>query len=318
MNRLVSLLLAAALLLALCSCGAAPAQTAAEGPVVVTTIFPLYDWVTQLSAGLPADVTLLMDSGMDMHSFQPSTADIVKASSCDLFIYVGGESDAWVEDALAEAVNPDMIVLDLLDILGDSAREEELLEGMEPEAEEDEAAYDEHVWLSLKNARVFCAAIGEALSSLDPENADSYAANAAAYDKALTELDARFRSAVDAAPLDTLLFGDRFPFLYLAEDYGLSCYAAFAGCSAETEASFETIAFLSGKVDELRLPAVLTIDGSDGRIAETIIQNTAEKTAQILTLDSMQSVTEEDIAAGATYLDIMEADLAVLTAALNG
>ena len=317
MRRLVSILLAAVLLLSLCSCGAAPAQTAADGPVVVTTIFPLYDWVTQLSAGLPADVTLLMDSGMDMHSFQPSTADIVKASSCDLFIYVGGQSDAWVDDALAEAVNPDMIVLNLLDILGDSAREEELLEGMEPEAEE-EAAYDEHVWLSLENARVFCAAIGEALSALDPANADAYAANADAYDKELTGLDARFRSAVDAAPLDTLLFGDRFPFLYLAEDYGLSCYAAFAGCSAETEASFETIAFLSGKVDELRLPAVLTIDGSDGRIAETIIQNTAEKTAQILTLDSMQSVTAEDIAGGATYLDIMENDLAVLTAALNG
>ena len=315
-KKLFSLLLTAALLLALCACGAVPSVSEA-GPTVVVTIFPIYDWVAELCRDVDGvDITLLMDSGVDMHSFQPSAAEIMTVASCDLFIYVGGESDAWAEDALAEAVNPDMIVLDLMDLLGDRAVEEELTEGMTGEAEDD-PENDEHVWLSLRNAQLFCGAIAEALAALDPANASVYAANAVSYGAELALLDEEYRDVVDSAAFDTLLFADRFPFRYLTEDYDLTYYAAFAGCSAETEASFETVAFLSGRLAELGLPAILVIDGSDGRIAETIADS-AEADVPLLTLDSMQAVNARDIASGASYLGIMEQNLAVLETALNG
>lgn len=238
-----------------------------------------------------------------------------------MFIYVGGESDGWVEDALKEATNKEMQVINLLDVLGEQVKEEEVVEGMEAEEEEfedeNEPEYDEHVWLSLKNAETLCNAITDALEEIDPANKDAYATNAASYLEKLAALDGEYQTVVDNAARKTVLFGDRFPFRYLVDDYGLSYYAAFAGCSAETEASFETISFLAGKVDELRLPCVLTIEGAQHKIAETIVQNTAEKNQSILTLDSMQSTTSTDVANGTTYLSVMESNLDVLKQALN-
>ena len=312
MKRLLPLLLAI-LLLFPAGCGAA--QSAADNGTlsIVVTIWPVYDWIVNLIGDADADVTLLMDGGADMHSFQPSAADIVKVSSCDLFVYVGGPSDDWSADALAEATNPDMVVIDLLDILGYRAFEEEITEGMAADEDDEGPETDEHVWLSLRNAALFCRAIADALAKLDPTNADAYAANADAYCAELDRLDADYAVLTDAAAFDTLLFADRFPFRYLTEDYGLKYYAAFAGCSAETEASFETVAFLAGKLAELGLPAVLIIDGGDGRIAETVADS-AGLDVPILTLDSMQSTTAD----GASYLDIMKQNLAVLDAALNG
>ena len=313
MKRLLSLLLAALLMLT-AACGTAGTPVKLDRLSVVVTVYPVYDWLRNLVDGTDADVTLLMDGGVDMHSFQPSAADIVKVSSCDLFVHVGGPSDTWVEDALAEAVNPDMVVIDLLDVLGDRAFEEETVEGMAAEDEDEGPETDEHVWLSLRNAAICCRAAADALAQLDAANADIYAANADEYTARLDALDAEYDALTDAAAFDTLLFADRFPFRYLTEDYGLTYYAAFAGCSAETEASFETVAFLSGKLAELGLPAVLIIDGSDGRIAETIVEN-AGADVPILTLDSMQSASASD---GSSYLGIMEQNLAVLDTALNG
>ena len=292
---------------------------------VVTTIFPIYDWVREVAGDTgSAEITLLLDSGVDLHSFQPSAQDIMKVASCDLFIYVGGESDGWVEDALAEAVNPDMVVINLVEALGGNAKAEEIVEGMEAEeeeegeeGEEEEAEIDEHVWLSLRNAQTFVSAIAGALETLDPANAEAYKANADAYGAKLAALDAAYTEAVDSAAFRTLLFGDRFPFRYLTDDYGLTYYAAFVGCSAETEASFRTVIFLAQKTDELRLPAVMTIEGKDHRIAETVINSTTNKDQKLLTLDSMQGTTADDVANGATYLKIMEDNLAVLKEALN-
>lgn len=292
---------------------------------IVTTIFPEYDWVMNVlgDKASGADVTLLLDNGVDLHSFQPTAADIMKISSCDLFIYVGGESDEWVEDALKEAVNKDMIVINLMDELGSAVKEEEIVEGMQEEDEHDhhheegEVEYDEHVWLSLKNARVLVKSISDALQKIDASNAGSYKKNADAYIESLKALDADYKAAVDAAGTKTILFGDRFPFRYMVDDYGLTYYAAFVGCSAETEASFETITFLAKKVDELSLPAIFTIEGKDKRIAETIAQNTASKDQKILTLDSMQSVSSGDIKNGTTYMSIMESNLSVLKEALK-
>lgn len=289
---------------------------------VVATIFPEYDWVMQVLGDTVgnADVTLLLDNGVDLHSFQPNADDMIRISRCDLFVYVGGESDKWVEDVLKEATNRNMIVINLLDVLGNSVKEEEVKEGMEPEkdpGEEEEPEYDEHVWLSLKNAVVLVGAIRDALKKLDAENADAYSANAAAYIDQLNGLDARYRETVDAAEVRTVLFADRFPFRYLTDDYGLDYYAAFVGCSAESEASFETIAFLAGKVDELNLSAVLTLEGTAHKIAETVVSSSAAKSAKILSMDSMQSATSREVKNGVTYLSLMEKNLNVLTEALR-
>ena len=325
MKRMISLLLVLTLTAGvLAGCGRQNAPTASDDTKlsIVTTIFPEYDWVREI-VGEKADhaeITMLLDSGVDLHSYQPTAADMIKISDCDLFIYVGGESDQWVADALREAVNKDMVVLNLLDVLGDRVEEEKIVEGMEADeekGEEDGPEYDEHVWLSLKNAETLCSAISDALQQIDPANKDIYAANAAAYTQKLATLDAEYQAAVDTAARKTILFGDRFPFRYLADDYGLSYYAAFVGCSAETEASFETVSFLARKVDELNLPCVLTIEGAQHKIAETIVQNTAEKNQRVLVMDSMQATTAQDAANGTTYLSVMEQNLSVLNEALS-
>ena len=313
-----------ALLLAAFCLGACHFKTKTDNKKlnIVATIYPEYDWVLQIlgEEKANAEVTLLLDNGVDLHSYQPTAEDILKISECDLFIYVGGESDEWVEDVMASANNKDLVTIDLLETLGDKAKEEELIEGMQGE-EEDEGEegpeYDEHVWLSLKNAGIFVDEISEKLQSLDAEHAETYKKNAEAYKEKLLDLDKRFEEVVSASSTKTLLFGDRFPFRYLIEDYGLSYYAAFIGCSAETEASFETIAFLSQKTDELALSSVITIEGSDQKIAKTIIENTSTKDQKILVMDSMQSVTSKDLKTDISYLSIMEKNLETLEEALK-
>ncbi len=312
-----------------CSLSACGAKNSSAGAGddkirIVTTIFPEYDWVMNVLGENPADaeVTMLLNNGVDLHSYQPTADDILRISVCDLFIYVGGESDEWVEDALAEATNKDMVVINLLDVLGNSVKEEEVVEGMqedghEHEHEEGEVEYDEHVWLSLRNAATLVRSISDAVQKIDPYNAQTYGKNTSAYIEKLNSLDEEYRKAVQDASFDTLLFGDRFPFRYLVDDYGLDYYAAFVGCSAETEASFETITFLANKTDELGLPAVMTIEGQDHRIAETVVRNTKGRDKQILTMDSMQATTAEDVRNGTTYLSIMKNNLSVLTDALN-
>ncbi len=482
---------------------------------IVTTIFPEYDWTKQLLGDKAdaAELTLLLDNGIDLHSYQPSVQDIAKISDADIFIYVGGESDEWVHDVLRSARNKELVAINLLDVLGERVKQEEHVEGMEAEDEhhhhdgeehehhhekkavpedrtladyegewqslfpymsqnfkaktasymaaaegfdsndkawdffyegnktdtrfisikknkvtftnengskvtgtykydgfyadcwgetsiryqfrntdkkskapayiqfddhlnfptktehfhiycgddpkamldikyswptyypksidseeemiheflkhyiddddehhhdeEEEIEYDEHVWLSLRHAQLLCGAICDTLCAKDNVNAATYRANLAAYTAQLDALDAGYADAVKSAKRSTLLFGDRFPFRYLVDDYGLSYYAAFAGCSAESEASFKTIAFLAQKVDELGLQHVMQLENSKGKIARTIIQNSKNKKAQILTLDSMQSTTSRDIRKGATYLGTMQKNLTVLKTALN-
>ena len=465
---------------------------------VVTTIFPEYDWVKQIAGDKASnmDITMLLDNGVGLHSYQPTADDILKISDCDLFVYVGGESDEWVEDALKQSTNKDMQVINLLDVLKDTVKTEEAMPGMQAEEghnhgyshfadsdvkdrtlsdwtgewqsvypyledgtldtvmerkaengdktakeykdyyetgyktdvekisidgengtiefakngttskavyeykgyqiydyesgsrgvryffestddsseapkyvqfsdhgiepgkaehfhiyagndgfdalseemenwptyypidmtgseiaedmlEHEEKEYDEHVWLSLKNAETLCNAIAEALEKIDSDDKEIYEKNAAEYIENLKALDTQYQKAVNEAPQKTLLFGDRFPFRYLVDDYGLGYYAAFAGCSAESEASFETISFLAKKIDELNLKNIMTIEKSDQKIAKTIIENTKDKNQNILVLDSMQSTTSGDIKNGATYLSVMEKNLKVLKEALQ-
>jgi len=346
---------------------------------IVSTIFPQYDWVRQIMGERADDVdlTLLINNRIDMHSFQPSVSDIVRVSTADMFIYVGGDSDWWVEDVLRQAVNPNMIVINLMEVLGDRAVYEEIVEGMQHDHDCDDdddcddpshdhgppydhahdhghgsgqehshdhddhdhdhdhdpghdhththdhshdhhhGTLDEHVWLSLRNAVAFTVAITEALSTLDPEHAELFRANLTQYLNRLAELDAEYNEMVSAASSRTLLFADRFPFRYLVDDYGIHYYAAFPGCSAETEASFTTIIFLAEKVDELNLTTVMVTESADEAIARTIISNTASADQRILVLDSMQSANATDWQNGVTYLSIMERNLDVLREALG-
>lgn len=328
MKKITALLLALFMLVgALAGCGKQNDTNQTDKLSIVTTIFPEYDWVREILGEKAdnAEITMLLDNGVDLHSYQPTADDIVKISDCDLFIYVGGESDEWVEDALRNAANGNMKVINLLEVLGDSVKTEEIVEGMQEaehehedaEEHEHEEEADEHVWLSLKNAKMLVRVISKALQELDPDSKDIYAANADTYVKKLSALDAEYQAAVDAASNKTILFGDRFPFRYLVDDYGLRYYAAFVGCSAETEAGFETISFLAKRVDELKLPCVLTIEGAQHKIAETVVRNTTAKNQRVLTMDSMQSTTSKDVKNGTTYLSVMEKNLSVLKEALR-
>ena len=325
-KKLVSYVLLAALALTTLVGCSAKAAGKNEKLQIVTTIFPEYDWVRNI-VGEDADwaeITLLLDNGVDLHSYQPTSEDMVKISTCDVFIYVGGESDGWVDDALADVTNKDMVVINLLDVLGDSVKEEEVVEGMEAEEEEEEEGeeeegpeYDEHVWLSLKNAQTLVTAIKDKLSEADPVHKDTYDKNASDYIAKLADLDLAMSEVVSSAKKDTLVFGDRFPFRYLVDDYNLKYYAAFVGCSAETEASFDTVIFLADCVDKNDLRAVCKIESGDGKIAQTVVENTKKKDAKIVTFDSIQSVTKSDIEDGDTYLSLMEDNLNALRDALS-
>ena len=321
---------------------------------IVCTTFPQYDWVKNI-LGEEAErfyVTLLLDNGVDMHSYQPAVKDIATACSSDLFIYVGGESDTWVADALKEAKNKDLKAINLMETLDNFVKEEEVVEGMQEErkslghsheksskekqeqtqkeshensqeingqkeAADEEPEYDEHIWLSIRNAEIMVKNIEKAIEQLDSDNAKVYQNNAENYIKKLDTLDKQYANTIQNAKYKAILFGDRFPFRYMADDYDLKYYAAFAGCSAETMAGFETVTFLAKKADELRLPVILTIENSDGRIAEAVKSNTTKKNQKILAMNSLQSVTKEQIADGITYLQVMQENLSVLSEALN-
>lgn len=321
---------------------------------IVCTTFPQYDWVKNI-LGEEAegfDVTLLLDNGVDMHSYQPAVKDIATAGSSDLFIYVGGESDTWVEDALKEAKNKDLKAINLMETLDNFVKEEEVVEGMQEErkslghsheksskekqeqiqkesyensqeingqkeAADEEPEYDEHIWLSIRNAEIMVKNIEKAIEQLDSDNAKVYQNNAENYIKKLDTLDKQYANTIQNAKYKAILFGDRFPFRYMVDDYDLKYYAAFAGCSAETMAGFETVTFLAKKADELQLPVILTIENSDGRIAEAVKSNTTKKNQKILAMNSLQSVTKEQLADGITYLQVMQENLSVLSEALN-
>ena len=307
-------------LVAMTACLAIHAE---ERMKIVVTSFPLYDWTRQVIGETPNrfDIEFLQKNGTDLHSYQPTSIDLVKVAQCDLFVCIGGESDEWSKRALVQKDNPRRRTLNLLKVLGSAAKMEE--DHCNEHHHSDKHHHndehnnpDEHIWLSLRHAVKLSAAIAKELSSLDPANATNYINNANAYNTKLTALDRAYADAIAKSAHKTLLVADRFPFRYLADDYGLAYFAAFPGCSAESEASFKTIAFLAQKADALELPAILTLESSNGKIAKTVRNATKRRDQQILKLDSLQSVDEAH-AKTVTYLDVMTRNLATLKAALN-
>ena len=298
---------------------------------IVTTVFPAYDWVKQVVGdNKNVEISFLIDKGVDLHSYQASAADIAKITDSDLFVYVGGESDDWAEDIIKE--NPNLKYINMVDSIGEAALAEELVEGMQDEEDHDhegeehaheegehaheegehedgEEEIDEHVWLSIKNAETIVSAIEAKLAEIDPDNKAEYEKNANDYLAKLDELDKEYKDTLSSIQNKTIIVGDRFPFRYLVNEYGINYYAAFKGCDAGSEASFETVKFLANKMDELNMTDIFIIDGSKGDLAKTIVDNTKDKNAKVLVLDSMQSTKSSD---NASYLDIMKKNLEVL------
>ena len=307
---------AAAVIAAASLSGCAESRSTDDGRLsIVCTNFAEYDWTKNIIGSTEnADITYLLGSGADIHNYQPSTQDMLTISGCDVFIYSGGESETWVDDAVGNVRNKDIKVLRLFDALGQRLKEEETKEGMaaEDEDEEDGIEYDEHIWLSLKNAELLCQSICDTVCEADPSHSAEYRSNLDSYEEKLGALDAEYTEMAESSASRTILVGDRFPFRYLVDDYGIDYYAAFAGCSAETNASFETVATLAGKLDELKLGTVFILENSDDSIARSIIDNSKSRNADIETLNSLQSVTRKDIDSGVPYLSLMEENLNTL------
>lgn len=319
LKRLFSLLLAGMMLLGGLSGCSAPAEQE-EGLSVVATIFPQYDFARQVMGG-DDNLTMLLRPGQEVHSYEPTPQDIIAIQNCDLFIYVGGESDAWIEDVLDGMDTSNMVILSLMDVVDPLEEDtENVLENPEEhDHQEDgthlhEEEYDEHVWTSPKNAMLITQAICDALCEIDPDNAGQYQANTADYLTQLEALDAAFREVIGDAQRDTLFFGDRFPLLYFVREYGLNYYAAFPGCASETEPSAATVARLIDLVREEEAPVVYQIELSNGNIARSIADSSG---ARVETFYTCHNITADDFNAGETYLSLMQRNVESLKEALN-
>ncbi|MGN0792486.1 MAG: metal ABC transporter substrate-binding protein [Christensenellales bacterium] len=295
-------------------------QVEPDGLTIIATSFPSYDFARSV-AGDRANIRMLLSPGAEAHSYEPTPQDIMDIQNCDLFIYSGGENEAWVTDMAASLELDDNKVIAMLNTV--TPLTEETVEGMQEERHHlhhDESCrnshdtgYDEHVWTSPKNAALIAKAICDKLCGIDPANASIYSANTAEYERQLFRLDEEFRALVENAPRRTVVFADRFPVRYFTEEYGLEYYAAFPGCSADTEPSAATIAFLIDKVKEKNIPVVFSIELSNGRLASAVSESTG---AKVLTFTSCHNLTREEFEGGATYISLMESNLLNLREAL--
>lgn len=293
------------LLFSCCSCGKSYSPQSDGELRIIASIFPIYDWTENIAEN--AKVECLGGSGADSHSFEPTVNDIAEISKADVFICVGGESENWVDSAVEASKNENLTVIKLINNVNNLKED-----AVNPQTDSEDA-YDEHIWLSLKNAKICVKEIADAISKVDSKNSEKYNENAGVYVKKLDDLDKKYRETIENSKRKTLIFADRYPFRYMAHDYGIECFAAFAGCSSESQAEFKTVAFLIEKVRETSAPYVIKIDGSNGLIAEMVKDET---NSDILTLNSCQSVTKSEISEGANYINIMSDNLAALQKAL--
>ncbi len=289
---------------------------------VVATLFPYFDFVREI-AGDKVELTMLVPTGVDTHSFEPTPANMIEVQNADVFIYNGGEMESWVPEVLGAVENPNQISDCMMDHV--EAVVEEEVEGMEPEKEGEEAKgatnnetkeveYDEHIWTSPVNAQKIVTEICTVLMEANPENAAYFQTNTNSYIKKLQELDTQFKEVVDNSNSKTVIFGDKFPLRYFADEYGLKYFAAFNGCSTETEPSVDTVAFLIDKIKEENVPVVYHIELNSGAIANTISEATG---AKVLLFHSCHNVTKEDFDNGVTYLELMQNNVEALKEGLN-
>ena len=314
LKPLVPILLILVLSLAFLS-GCAPQVATPEngGISIVSTIFPSYDFARQITAGTDANVSLLLQPGEEVHSFDPTSQDIIRIQNADLFLYVGGENDTWVDGVLS-GLDKSVNTFRMMDYV--TLYQEELVAGMHPEQEDAGGApeWDEHVWTAPVNAIAIVKAMTAELIAIDPDNATTYQANSDAYVQQLQSLDQSFRDVVDAASHKTIVFADRFPVRYFVEEFGLQYYAAFPGCSAETEPSAATVAALIDRVRQENIPVVFYIEMSNEQMANTVAEATG---AVPMLFHTCHNVTKAEFESGATYLSLMQNNVTALKAALN-
>ena len=279
---------------------------------IITTNFPAYDFARQITKGSNIEVKMLLKPGSESHDYEPTPKDIISISKSSMFIYVGGESDEWVNDLLDSIDTSNIQILKMMDEVNPVY--EEKVDGMTINDDEDEEEYDEHVWTSPRNVIKISRTITDKIHKIDPENWSLYESNYSEYRIKLEKLDSDFKDVVNNSNRKVLIFADRFPFRYFVDDYGLGYYAAFPGCSSETEASAKTISFLINKVKEDNIPVILTIEFSNKKIANAISKETG---AKILEFNSAHNISKEDFENGKTYLDIMNDNLNVLKEALK-
>lgn len=327
MKKLVSIFLSTVIICSLFSisgCGKTEKVQKSDGKIsIVTTIFPYYDFVRQL-AGDKADVRLLLSPGSDPHSYEPTPSDIVAIENCDLFIYNGGESDEWVDGVLSSIENKNVKVMKMMEYVTlrheqsmnhnhEHAEHEDMDDNDEGHDHEEGEEYDEHIWTSIRNAERMSASIADELISLDSKNSDYYNEKKADYISSLDSLDKKFTEVANNKKRDTLVFGDRFPFLYFVSDYDLGYECAFPGCSHETEPSTAVVSHLIDFTRENNIPVVFYLELSSGKIAQIISEDSSAKTMQF---SSCHNVTKEDFENGATYISVMEQNLEALKEAL--
>lgn len=282
---------------------------------IIATNFPQYDFVKNITKD-KANVTMLLKIGAEAHSYEPTPKDLIAIEKSDLFVYNGGENDEWIENFLKDNLSKLNSFAFTKEV---SLRAEEEVEGMQPEAEEEhedgeEQGFDEHVWTSPKNDEVILNKLCEAIVKLDPENKDYYEKNASDYINRFKELDQKYSEVISTSKNKTLVFGDRFPLLYFAKDYGLNYYAAFKGCSNETEVSASTIKFLIDKAEQLKSPVIFKIELSSDNIASTIAESV---NAKVMTFNSGHNITVEEFKAGRTMADLFSDNIPALKEALN-
>lgn len=309
MRKLTALLLALIMVFSLCACTNSESETDSGKIKIVATIFPQYDFARQIAGDL-ADITMLLAPGEETHTYDPSPADIITIQNADIFIYGGGESDTWLEGVLDSIDTSKMTLISLMDVCELLETEEE----HEHEHEHDEMPYDEHVWTSPINAMKIVEAIANALCAVDPDDAEAFRANRDNYLGKLTALDLKFHEVIDSAPRSTLIFGDRFPLLYFAEEYGLDYRAAFPGCASNTEPSAATVAELIETVKSENIPIVFKIELSNGQVADSIAEASG---ARVETFYTCHTVSKDDFENGETYLSLMEKNIPLVKEALH-
>lgn len=319
-NKFLLYILPFSVMLAFCGCDSTSFSGDANPSeiVILCTGFSQYDWASNIvgdTSGIKIET--LFKNGIDTHNYQPTAEDIIKISNCDLIIYTGGESDKPITDIINSLGDNKPVIINMMEELKDSL----LCVGeAHPNIEYTHMAlseYDEHIWLSLKNAQTLCRIISDNIIALDQDNLEIYNQNTTEYISKLSDLDYKYAQMIDNSIRQEIIFADKYPFAYLANDYNLTCFSAFPGCSAETDASFETILSLASKIDDLKLTSVITIDGGSTNIDEAVIANSRSTDIKTLSLNSLQSVSEDEFRAGLTYLSAMEDNFNIIKESLN-
>lgn len=303
MKKIFSILI---ILLIICGCR----NSKSNKITIVTTNFPSYDFVRSITKNSDIEVKMLLKPGMEMHGYEPTPQDIIDINNSKLFIYVGGESDSWIDDVLQDINTDNKKIIKLMDLV--DLCDEEIKDGMDIEEEDKES--DEHVWTSPMNAIKIIDSLKEEIKDIDPDNSSLYEDNANNYIDEIKEIDSEIRDIVKNSKRKELIFGDRFPLLYFVKEYNLDYYAAFPGCSEQTEASAKTISFLIDKVKSDNIPVIFHIELSNSKIADTIASETGTK---VLKFNSAHNITKDEFDKGVTYVDLMKDNIKVLKEALN-